>query len=202
MNLDEAIIAKISLFERCTSERAFGDLLQLVNASPKGKVKGLSASSLEKIGTSTAGFPESWHDHKDFVAEWGQLSPELSNIDLRAAVYLARETLPLQIKDTALSPETTNAIQALLRVATRTSKAAEKAVNQIPVDERSSAMSELVNSLRQDGDWSRKRADVNGAVVLASTHPETKEELLRFLTSVQQPGAWLKSLIEKLQEGS
>lgn len=202
MNLDEAVIAKISLFERCTNERAFSDLLELVNASPKGKVKGLSASNLEKIGTSTAGFPESWHDHRDFIAEWGQLSPELSSIDLRAAVYLARETLPLQIKDTALSPETTTAIQALLKLPTRTSNAGAKAVNQILPDERSAAMSALVNSLRQDSDWSRKRADVNGAVVLASTHPETKDELLRFLTSVQQPSAWLKSLIEKLQEGS
>jgi len=63
-------------------------------------------------------------------------------------------------------------------------------------------MTELVNSLRQDGDWSRKRNDVNGAVVLATLHPETKDELLRFLEGVPQPTAWLKSLIEKLQDGS
>lgn len=202
MNLDESVIAKISLFERCTSDRAFGDLLELVNASPKGKAKGLSSSSLEKIGSSTSGFPESWHDHKDFIAEWGHLPPELSNIDLRAAVYLARETLPLQLKNATLSAETIKAIAALLKIATRTSKTAESAVNLIPPDERSSAMSELVNSLRQDGDWSRKRTDVNGAVVLATKHPETKDELLRLLTGIQQPAAWLKSLIEKLQEGN
>lgn len=202
MNLDEAVIAKMSLFERCTSERAFGDLLKLVNASPKGKVKGLSASSLEKISNTTSGFPESWHDHKEFIAEWCQLSPDLANIDLRAAVYLARETLPLQIKDASLSAETINAIAALLQIPSRTSNAAGKAVSQITADERMAAMTELVNSLRQDGDWSRKRNDVNGAVVLATQHPETKDELLRFLEGVPQPAAWLKSLIEKLQEGS
>lgn len=193
MNLDEAVIAKMSLFERCTSERAFGDLLKLVNASPKGKVKGLSASSLEKISNTTSGFPESWHDHKEFIAEWCQLSPDLANIDLRAAVYLARETLPLQIKDASLSAETINAIAALLQIPSRTSNAAGKAVSQIPADERMAAMTELVNSLRQDGDWSRKRNDVNGAVVLATQHLETKDELLRFLEGVPQPAAWLKS---------
>jgi len=202
MNLDEAVIAKMSLFERCTSDLAFGDLLKLVNASPKGKVKGLSSNSLEKISDTTLGFPESWHNHKEFIAEWCQLSPDLANIDLRAAVYLARETLPLQIKDASLSVETINAIAALLQIPTRTSKTAEKAVGQIPADERMGAMTELVNSLRQDGDWSRKRNDVNGAVVLATLHPETKDELLRFLEGVPQPTAWLKSLIEKLQDGS
>ncbi|SCZ73912.1 Predicted P-loop ATPase, KAP-like [Epibacterium ulvae] len=202
MNLDEAVIAKISLFERCTSERAFGDLLKLVNASPKGKVKGLASNSLEKIASSTSGFPESWHDHKDFIAEWGQLSPDLSNTDLRAAVYLARETLPLQIKNAALSPDTIKAISALLKIATRTSKAAEVAIDLIPADERPAAMSELINSLRQDGDWSRKRADVNGAVVLATKHQETRDELVRFLSSIQQPAAWLKRLTETLQDGS
>lgn len=201
MNLDEAVIAKISLFERCTSDRAFGDLLKLVNASPKGKVKGLSSSSLEKIENSTSGFPESWHDHKDFIAQWGQLSPDLSKIDLRAAVYLARETLPLQIKNTALSAETVKAIEALLKVPTRASLAAGTAIDLIPPDERSSAMSELINTLRQDGDWSRKRTDINGAVALATRHPETRDELLRFLSGVQQPAAWLRSLIETLQKG-
>lgn len=201
MNLDEAVIAKISLFERCTSDRAFGDLLKMVNASPKGKVKKLSSTDLEKIGTSTTEFPESWHDHKEFIAEWGQLSPELSKVDLRAAVYLARETLPLQIKNATLSPETIKAIAALLQISTRVSKAAGNAIDTIPADERAAAMSELINTLRQDGDWSRKRADVNGAVILATKHPETKDDLLRFLSSVQQPAAWLRSLIETLQKG-
>jgi predicted KAP-like P-loop ATPase len=201
MNLDEAVIAKMSLFERCTSDRAFGDLLKLVNASPKGKTSELSPSFLEKIGSSTSGFPESWHEHKDFISEWGQLSPDFSKIDLRAAVYLARETMPLQIQNATLSPDTLKAIPALLKIATRTSKTAENAVSLIPTDERVAAMTELVNSLRQDGDWSRKRNDVNGAVVLATTHPETKDELLRFLSGIPQPSAWLKSLIEKMREG-
>lgn len=202
MNLDEAVIAKMSLFERCTSDRAFGDLLKLVNASPKGKSKELSPSSLEKTGSSTSGFPESWHDHKDFIGEWGQLSPDFSKIDLRAAVYLARETLPLQIKNATLSPDTVKAISALLKIPSRTSKTAKKAVGLIPPDERIAAMTELVNSLRQDGDWSRKRNDLNGAVVLATTHPETKDELSRYLGGIPQPAPWLRNLIEKMQEGS
>ena len=201
MNLDEAVIAKISLFERCTGDRAFGDLLKMVNSSPKGKVKKLSSIDLEKIGTSTTEFPESWHDHKEFIAEWGQLSPELSKVDLRAAVYLARETSPLQVKNATLSSETTKSIAALLKIPTRVSKAAGNAIDAIPADERSAAMSELINTLRQDVDWSRKRTDVNGAVLLATKHPETKDDLLRFLSSVQRPAAWLKSLIETLQKG-
>lgn len=202
MNLDEAVIAKISLFERCTSDRAFSDLLKMVNGSPKGKVAGLSSDNLEKIGKTTAGFPEAWHDHKDFIAEWGQLSPDLSKIDLRAAVYLARETLPLQIKNAYLSSETIKAISALLKIPSRTSQAAKGAIAKIPSDERMAAMTELVSSLRQDGDWSGKRTDVNGAVVLATMHLETKDDLLRYLVSIPKPAAWLRSLVESLEKVS
>jgi len=121
---------------------------------------------------------------------------------LRAAVYLARETLPLQIKNSSLSDESVKAITALLKVPTRTSKAARDAIAQIPSDEKSAVMTELVNSLRQDGDWSRKRTDVNGAIILASLHPETRDELARYLGSIPKPAAWLKSLNENLAKGS
>lgn len=202
MDLDEAVIAKISLFERCTSDRAFGDLLKAVNESPKGKAEILSAISLKKISSDASKFPDTWHDHKEFIAEWGQLTPDLSQIDLRAAVYLARETLPLQIQNSSLSGEAIKAISALLKIPTRNSTAAKDAIVQIPSDERLAVMTELVNSLRQDGDWSRKRADVNGAIILASQHPETKEELARYLSSIPKPAAWLKSLNENLAKGS
>jgi hypothetical protein len=121
---------------------------------------------------------------------------------LRPAVYLARETLPLQIASTSLSPETLKAIKALLKIPTRVSQAAQAAIALIASDERLIAMTELINTLRQDGDWSGKRIDVNGAVVLAKAHPETKEELLRYLNSIPKPAAWLKSLIESIEKGT
>ena len=65
MDLDEAVIAKISLFERCTSERAFSDLLKMVNIAPKGKIASLSAIDLEKLQPNTVDFPETWQDHRD-----------------------------------------------------------------------------------------------------------------------------------------
>lgn len=201
MNLDEAVIAKISLFERCTSDRAFGDLLRVINESPKGKSDILSAINLENTGSEASKLPETWSDYKDFISEWGQLSPDLSQIDLRAAVYLARETLPLQIKNASLSAASIKAISALRTIPSRASKAAQTTISQIPPDEKMAVMTELVNLLRQDGDWSRKRRDVNGAIILAELCPETKEELVRFLTSIPSPAAWLKSLNENLAKG-
>ena len=94
MSLDEAVITKISLFERCTSNSAFSGLLEIINAAPDGKSKYLSGTELSKLEVGTDSYPEAWKDHLDFIVEWGQLEPDISSVDLRPVVYLARETLP------------------------------------------------------------------------------------------------------------
>lgn len=201
MELDEAVITKISIFERCTTERAFGDLLEMINASTNGKIEELSPKNLQNFLKDKANCPETWKEHNDFISEWGELLPDLSKIDLRPAVYLARETLPLQITSTSLSPDAIKAVSALLKLPSRTSQAGKTVVDSIPSSERIPIMSELISSLRQNGDWSSKRNDVNGAVMLAKAHPETLDELSRYLNSIPAPTGWLKSLIENLEKG-
>ena len=202
MALDEAVIIKLSLFERCTDEFAFAELLKVIHESPNGKAKELSNKYLEKIKENTSTLPERWKDHVEFISEWGALSPDFSKIDLRPAVYLARETLPIQIRSASLSPETTKAIGSLLKIPTQSSPAGAKVVATIPADERVAAMSELIAVLRQTSDWDSRRKDLNGPQILAVKYPETRGELLQFLRSLPAPAAWLKAAIENLEKGA
>lgn len=202
MALDESIIAKLSLFERCTNEQAFGDLLEIINGAPKGKAKSLSLKKLEAIAKKPEDYPVSWKDHVPFIEEWGALAPELSSIDLRPAVYLARETLPIQIRSASLSPDAMKAATGLLKVSSRTSPTAETLVSSIPPEERATVMRELVATLKQNSDWSSKRNDLNGALVLALRFDETKSDLLLFLRSQPSPRPWLKTIIEELEKGA
>ncbi|WP_065328063.1 KAP family P-loop NTPase fold protein [Tritonibacter mobilis] len=200
MSLDEAVITKISLFERCTSNSAFSGLLETINAAPDGKSKYLSGTELSKLEVGTDSYPEAWKDHLDFIVEWGQLEPDISSVDLRPVVYLARETLPIQVSSSFLSEESLDAIKNLVNIQNRTSPAANKAIDNIPAGERSDVMTELISLLRLNADWSKRRNDVNGPVILAKKHAETKDELTRFLKGISSPPPWLKKLITYLEE--
>jgi predicted KAP-like P-loop ATPase len=200
MSLDEAVITKISLFERCTSNSAFSGLLEIINSAPDGKSKYLSGTELSKLEVGTDSYPEAWKDHLDFIVEWGQLEPDISSVDLRPVVYLARETLPIQVSSSFLSTASLDAIKNLVNIQNRTSPAASKAIDNIPAGERSDVMTELITLLRLNADWSKRRSDVNGPVILAKKHAETKDELTTFLKGISSPTPWLKKLITYLEE--
>ena len=200
MALDEAVVTKLSLFERCTNEQAFGDLLQMVHSAPKGKVKELSQKALENLTGKPIGFPESWKEHAEFIKEWGALAPDFSKIDLRPAVYLARETLPIQIRGSVLSPNAAKAIVELLKISTQTSRAAKDLVNSIPADELLAVMGELIAALKQNSDWSSRRKDLNGALILAARSADAKGLLVDFLRTIPTPAPWLKASMENLEK--
>jgi hypothetical protein len=50
--------------------------------------------SAETLDLFREAIPEPLAKHLAFLVDWGQLAPKLTGIDLRPAVYLARETVP------------------------------------------------------------------------------------------------------------
>ncbi|NKN01169.1 NTPase KAP [Rhizobium leguminosarum bv. viciae] len=191
MELDEAVITKLALFERCTDEAAFTALLDLVNAAPNGRPALFDSKQRDNIQ-----IPEGFDKHKVFVTEWLDLEPTLYDVDLRPAVYLARETLPLQIKSKSLSPEAKKAVAELLKVSSLTSKAAQTSISKIPAEEATEVMNELVNAMRQNSDWSHRRSDLNGPLLLAEQKLETASALDAFLEQIPNKAPWLQHLLK------
>src|ERR1700728_772098 len=103
MPLDETVIAKLALFERCADAAATEALHDAINNAPGGKLAFLvAAESGEALETLKATLPDAWQKHLPFVAEWVRLDRKLSDIDLRPAVYLARETVAMRFTATAI----------------------------------------------------------------------------------------------------
>ena len=193
MELDEAVITKLALFERCTDEPTFKSLLDMINKAERGR-PAIFAATKEAKAQSPAKLPESWEKHQDFISNWLALEPTLSGVDLRPAVYLARETLPLQFKSKSLSSESRKAILELLQLPTRSSRAGMKAIGTVPADELVDVMAELIAAMRQNSDWSKKRNDINGPILLAREKPETARALLSFLEQIANKAPWLGTL--------
>lgn len=197
MDLDYGIIAKLALFERCTDVQAVETLHRAISTAESGKPELLprieaakSDAELEKA------CPESWKKHVKVIQDWVKLEPRLAGIDLRPAVYLARETVPLQIGGTGLSAETRSAIEELLATSTLSSAAASEAAARISSAESAAAMDEIVAAIRKNSDWSKNRADFRGAIVLARSSGEAAAVLNRFLRSIKSRPKWMKAILD------
>lgn len=197
MNLDEAVIAKLALFERCTDGKATQALQHAVQTAAGGKPELFSKAEGAQSEAALRGIlPEALVPHLPVLRDWFGLEPKLSGIDLRPAVYLSRETVPMRLRGSILSPATMAAVESILSTSSMSSVAAREAVADIDPAEVVAAMEEVISEIRKNTDWSKVRNDVRGAVVLARASPEAASKLSQYLGSLADRPKWLQPLIK------
>jgi predicted KAP-like P-loop ATPase len=194
MPLDEAVIGKLALFERCTDTGATEFLHDQISIARGGKPELLTALEGAE-GDIGQLIPEQWQKHADVVKEWFRLEPKLAGMDLRPAVYLARETVPLRLSAAALPPKVRDAVETLLQTATVSSRGAAEAIGTLDGGERVLAMDQIVREMHKDQNWDKARPDVRGAVLLARSSPEAAKQLRRFIEGLPERPPWLNALI-------
>ena len=184
--LDEAVIAKLALFERCAdtaSAEAFHNAINLAENGSPAFLARLEAG--EGADGADIGLPEPWKTHLAFVRDWARLTPPLAGIDLKPAVYLARESVPLRLIASTLSAAAIRCLHALCETATVQSPAARQAIQAVPPGEHSFLMDALVAEMRRNTDWNRPRADFRGAMILAEVSTGTADSLGRFIRTLE-----------------
>ncbi|WP_371425097.1 P-loop NTPase fold protein [Tardiphaga sp.] len=197
MNLDEAVIAKLALFERCTDVKATQALQHEVQTAASGKPELFAkAEAAQTEAALRAILPETLKPHLTVLRDWFGLEPKLSGIDLRPAVYLSRETVPMRLRGTSLSPTTLKAIESLMATSTMSSVSAREAATGIDPSEAVAAMDEMIAEMRKNSDWAKVRNDLRGGVILARAWPEAAARLNLYLASLAQRPRWLQALIK------
>jgi len=196
MALDEATIAKLALFERCTDESAIRALNALISAAPDGKAS--QFVELEALGDGVApdNLPKEWQKYPDFVLDWLKLHPPLGGTDLRPAVYLSKETMPVKMSPQRISAKTLKAIEVILKTATLSSVASKTAIREIDAAEVGDAMDEIIAMMKRNPDWSRIRDDFRGASLLAKSDEIAHEKLVAFIESLPSRPRWMKTLMK------
>jgi predicted KAP-like P-loop ATPase len=197
MALDESIIAKLALFERCTDESAIRALNALISAAPTGKAPTfVELESVDKAIT-TENLPKEWQKYPDFILDWLKLDPPLGGIDLRPAVYLSKETMPVKLSPQRISGKTLHAIEVLLKTISLKSAASKAALDSIDGSETGDAMDEMIAIMKRNPDWSRIRSDFRGAYLLAKHDQSAHEKLVSFIGTL--PGKrprWLVTMMK------
>lgn len=201
MPLDEAIITKLVIFERCVGVHATADFYRLVDAAQGVPV--VLKKLEEGDGELPADAPKTWIDNpttKSFISDWAKLEPRLSGIDLRAAIYLSRETMPIGTYVVGLSPTSRSVLDALVDTKNISSPTVEKLLDTLPLEEQVPVMEGVISHLRRVTDWSRNPKGFAGAVLLARHSSDAAKILIRYLQEIdlgEKPPAWMTTLLKQ-----
>ena len=203
MPLDEAIITKLVIFERCVGVKATADFYRLVDAEQG--MPALLKQLEEGSGQIPGDAPKTWTDNpttKSFISEWAQLEPRLSGVDLRAAIYLSRETMPIGAYVVGLSPAGREVLDALVDTKNTSSPTAEKFLDTLPLEEQIPVMEGVISHLRQISDWTRQPKGFAGACLLARHSADAAKILVRYLRELDlgdKRPPWLTAAMKEEQ---
>jgi predicted KAP-like P-loop ATPase len=196
--LDESLIAKLVIFERCAGVDVTSDFYQLID-SEAGRPKVLE--DLESLDEDQlpASAPDSWKKNPStaiFIREWSKLEPKLKGVDLRGAIYLSRETIPIGVYVMGLSPNAQEALKVLAQTGKTASPSAQQVVSTVPLEEQVPVMEGLINHLRQISDWNRQPNGFAGACLLADSSTEASKHLSRYIRGISNQPPWLKTMLK------
>lgn len=201
MNLNDAVLAKLAVFERCTDQLATSALFNSISQSADGKSPLLRIVEADDFDPENppAEFPESWKKpHLPFIRSWVLLDPRLSELDLRPAIYLSRETAVLHVSRGGLSPAAMDILRLLSKVPNTGLSVPTREAKRLAPAEADAVMNLLIDELRNTNDWTQRPTALNGAHTLAMAQPSTKERLLQFLEGMGAKPVWMKPLLRSL----
>ena len=194
--LEEAIITKLVIFERCVDSDVVTNFYQRINEE-EGKpelLKELENNNEQNLSKLSENKPI-----QTFIKEWAKLEPKLSNVDLRAAIYLSRETIPLNTYTAQLSQKAQQALSILLKATSRTgSQNTQNAIQGLIIDEQISVMETLIEQLRKVDNWDKSPNGFVGACLLAENSEDGARILNRFIIELKQSvkKPWLNTALK------
>jgi predicted KAP-like P-loop ATPase len=196
MPLDEGIITKLVIFERCAGADATASLYRMIDAED-GKPETIRILEEQDDSVLPESAPQSWKQPttKEFILEWSKLYPPLRDVDLRAAVYLSRETMPIGVYVIGLSPQGREALKVLANTRNISSPTGQGVVKSLALEEQVPVMEGLISQLRQVSDWSNQPDGFAGACLLAGSSVEAAVLLRRFINDITNKPIWMNSMV-------
>lgn len=150
VGVDEAVLVKLLLFERCGNPIAYSKLLAEVNEHSEGKPVFLAEWESDVASGKSIILKDDWND--DFVREWLKLSPTLSDKDLRGALYVSREHAPIITPEDRLSSGAIEILDALLKQPDMADSIKDD-LTLLPKAELSIIMDRMLERAKQEQEW-------------------------------------------------
>lgn len=150
VDVDEAVLTKLLLFERCGEPKAYAALSEAIASSDDGAPSLLAEWEEHAAQGTDYELPEPWD--APFTRAWLALSPQLATKDLRGALYVSREHAPLVTPEDRLSSEAAEVLGALLEHPDMANDLATR-VEALQHAERAVILDRLLERARQVTEW-------------------------------------------------
>lgn len=181
VTVDEAVLVKMLLFERCAGEKPYAELVAKINDDPDGKPRYLKQHEENAVaGKSLDPVPPDWDP--DFSVRWLAMPPLFADKDLRPAVHVSRDLLPIISAADALSPDGAALVAALLKM-TQPNNMFKAKLAQLPRRETALIFERLLSEARQVQDWSQPGI-LAACLSVVEAVPDLAERLTSLLESL------------------
>jgi len=179
VGVDEAVLAKMLLFERLGNPKAYAALTKAVAENDQGKPVFLAEWEEKANAGQALELAAPWDD--PFIQEWLTLSPRLADRDLRGVLYVSREHAPLITPEDRLSSEAADLLSALLEHPDMAASLKER-LTKIARAESTVIMDRLLDRARQEQEWGVPPI-LEACIVVAEADPTQGARLAAFLAS-------------------
>jgi predicted KAP-like P-loop ATPase len=195
VSVDEAVLAKLLLFERLASPETFNALVSSVNEDSQGRPTVLEPMEVRA---------QDVHDKTEFdglwggsaMREWMALAPALAGTDLRGALYVGREHAPLITAEDHLSASAAEMLTGLLSKP-ELAPSFRAPIKSLPRADLARMMARLLDSARTVGEWGVPPI-LEACLVVAEADEALGRSLGAFLA--QRPATQIKpNLVAKLR---
>lgn len=209
VGVDEAVLAKLLLFERLGNPKAYAELVAAIGTSDGGTPSFLAAWEANAKAGVEHQLDAPWDG--PFVGEWLSLPPALAELDLRGALYVSREHAPLISPQDRLSSEAAELLTALLEHPDMASSLKPRLVKVVR-SETTIIMDRLLERAHREQQWGVP-AILQACLVLTEVDPPQGPRLGAFLTgrpkTQVQPSivpkiagrAWASAVLDAWEEG-
>jgi predicted KAP-like P-loop ATPase len=182
VSVDEAVLAKLLLFERCGQASAHADLLRHVNEHEEGKPTFLKVwEEAASKGELPDNLSKEWDGQ--FERDWLALPPLLNEVDLRPVVYVSREHMAIITRADSLSPEAAQALDALVRLKQAAPVELTTRLKVLGKRELNTVMEYLLVRAKQVQEWGAT-AILRACLAVVTAEESLADKLSRFLMQV------------------
>lgn len=197
MQLDEKMITKLVIFERCMGIQATNKLYELIDKG-NGKPKLLAELEDSETEIEDIDLPDEWKLDLDFLGKWSKLQPFFTGVDLTAAVYLSRQSIPMGSINSVISGAAQNLLDGLLKQKNRLSETNSQLVEVTGPEEYLAVMDGLIEKLKLVEEWNKIPLGIYGARLLALKDAKSKSAFMAYIKTIPKQ-RWLSPITKELE---
>ena len=195
VGVDEAVLAKMLLFERCGNQKAYEALTAAVNNDPDGKPVFLAEWEQKATAGEELALEKLWND--PFIREWLAITPPFADTDLRGVLYVSREHAPLITPEDRLSSEGAELLTAILTSPDMAASLHDR-LAALPRPETTVIMDRILEKGRREQEWGTP-AILDACIAVAKADPSLGTRVVGFL-SERPPGQIKAGIVPKISD--